>query len=59
MKTLTLVVKLFFFSCLICISANTFAQALPQGTYRNIYEMLKNVPGLDVQSVMAKEERSQ
>jgi outer membrane receptor for ferrienterochelin and colicin len=54
MKTLTRVVKLFFFSCLVCISANSFAQALPPGTYRNIYDMLKNVPGLDVQSANGK-----
>lgn len=54
MKTLARVVKLFFFSCLVSISANSFSQALPQGTYRNIYEMLKNVPGLDVQSANGK-----
>jgi TonB-dependent SusC/RagA subfamily outer membrane receptor len=54
MKTLTSVVKLFFLCCMICLSANTFSQTLPQGTYRNIYEMLKNVPGLDVQSSNGK-----
>jgi TonB-dependent SusC/RagA subfamily outer membrane receptor len=54
MKTLTSAVKLFFFSCLVCISADSFAQGLPQGTYRNIYEMLRNVPGLDVQSANGK-----
>lgn len=54
MKTLTLVVKLFFCSCLLSVSTGSFAQALPQGTYRDIYEMLKNVPGLDVQTTNGK-----
>lgn len=49
-----------FFLCLgmLCMSTDAGAQAktnlLPQGTYRTIFDMLKDVPGLDVRSTNDK-----
>jgi len=54
MKPIKCIVPLFLWGCFVFISENTFAQArsgsLPQGTYKTIYEMLKDVPGLEVKT---------
>ena len=54
MKTIKQISVLFLSSFFVFISGNTFAQAksasLPQGSYKTIYEMLKDVPGLDVKT---------
>jgi len=52
MKNNKLIINFFFFSFLFLIPAITNAQSgsnkVTQGTYKTIYEMLRDVPGLDV-----------
>lgn len=54
MKTLKIIAASVFCMSLAFISQNTHAQANgkapAQGSYKNIFEMLKDVPGLDVKS---------
>lgn len=54
MKTLKQFSAFAICCCLLLVSANMFAQAKATspvpGTYKNIYEMLKDVPGIDVKS---------
>ncbi len=54
MRMLKNITVLFLGSCFVFTSGNVFAQAKTdnptQGTYKNIYDMLKNVPGLEVKS---------
>ena len=54
MQTFKHIVSVFLCSCFVLISANTFCQAKAtnanQGTYKSIYDMLKDVPGLEVQT---------
>jgi TonB-dependent SusC/RagA subfamily outer membrane receptor len=52
MKNNKLIINLSFFSLMFLASATTLAQSgsnkVTQGTYKTIYEMLRDVPGLDV-----------
>jgi len=54
MKTVKRIVVFFLFIVMLCIAADAAAQAktssLPNGSYRTIFEMLKDVPGLDVKT---------
>jgi TonB-dependent SusC/RagA subfamily outer membrane receptor len=49
MKTYRLIIGLLSACCMLCVQSGV-AQNLSQGTYRNIYDMLQNVPGLDVKT---------
>ena len=54
MKTVKNIVVFFLSAAMLCMAANAEAQSkastLPQGSYRTIFEMLKDVPGLDVKT---------
>ncbi len=58
MKTVKHIVVFFLSVVMLSMAADTRAQAksssLPQGTYRTIFDMLKDVPGLDVRSTNDK-----
>ncbi|MBV9987126.1 MAG: TonB-dependent receptor plug domain-containing protein [Chitinophagaceae bacterium] len=49
MKTYRLIQSVLLGCCILFVQHAT-AQTLTQGTYKNIYEMLQNVPGLEVKS---------
>ncbi len=54
MKTPTRITRLLFVSCLFFLAADVVAQVKSttalQGTYRTIFEMLRDVPGLEVKT---------
>lgn len=58
MKTFKHVTVLFLCCCFVLVSAEMFAQAkanrLTQGTYKTIFEMLRDVPGIEVKTTNEK-----